>query len=121
MGVDDGGQKGSKEGLIFKIPFTKLKNKSKSLKIVKIIKNDKNSKSDKIDKIRKVRKSSKLENVKSEKVTKCKTRKVKNVKKHENPKNPKMSDKWHFLTLCEIRAAWSGTFSIPGGTTGPDS
>jgi len=29
MGVDDGGQKGSKEGLIFKIPFTKLKNKSK--------------------------------------------------------------------------------------------
>jgi len=29
MGVDDGGQKGSKEGLIFKIPFEKLKNKSK--------------------------------------------------------------------------------------------
>jgi len=29
MGVDDGGQKGSKEGLIFKIPFAKLKNKSK--------------------------------------------------------------------------------------------
>jgi len=29
MGVDDGGQKGSKEGLIFKIPFSKLKNKSK--------------------------------------------------------------------------------------------
>jgi len=28
--VDDGGQKGSKEGLIFKIPFTKLKNKSKT-------------------------------------------------------------------------------------------
>jgi len=26
MGVDDGGQKWSKEGLIFKIPFTKLKN-----------------------------------------------------------------------------------------------
>jgi len=30
MGVDDGGQKGSKEGLIFKIPFQKLKNKSNS-------------------------------------------------------------------------------------------
>ena len=30
-----------------------------------------------------------------------------------------MSLKWHFLTLCEIRAAWLGTFSIPGGTTGP--
>jgi len=29
MGVDDGGQKGSKEGLIFKIPFEKSKNKSK--------------------------------------------------------------------------------------------
>jgi len=29
MGVDDGGQKWSKEGLIFKIPFEKLKNKSK--------------------------------------------------------------------------------------------
>ena len=29
MGVDDGGQKWSKEGLIFKIPFQKLKNKSK--------------------------------------------------------------------------------------------
>jgi len=29
MGVDDGGQKGSKEGLIFKIPFQKFKNKSK--------------------------------------------------------------------------------------------
>jgi len=26
MGVDDGGQKWSKEGLIFKIPFEKLKN-----------------------------------------------------------------------------------------------
>jgi len=26
MGVDDGGQKGSKEGLIFTIPFEKLKN-----------------------------------------------------------------------------------------------
>jgi len=53
MGVDDGGQKGSKEGLIFKIPFTKFKNKSKSIKIVKIDKNDKIRKSVKIDKIRK--------------------------------------------------------------------
>ena len=31
----------------------------------------------------------------------------------------KMSDKWPKSTLCEIRAAWSGVFSIPGGTTGP--
>jgi len=54
MGVDDGGQKWSKEGLIFKIPFQKLKNKSKSLKNVKMLKNDKTQKSSKIDKIRKV-------------------------------------------------------------------
>jgi len=31
----------------------------------------------------------------------------------------KMSLKWPKSTLCEIRAAWSGVFSIPGGTTGP--
>jgi len=53
MGVDDGGQKWSKEGLIFKIPFQKLKNKSKSLKSVKMMKNGKTQKSVKIDKIRK--------------------------------------------------------------------
>jgi len=29
MGVDDGGQKWSKEGLIFKIPYAKLKNTKK--------------------------------------------------------------------------------------------
>jgi len=32
---------------------------------------------------------------------------------------PKMSDKWAKSTLCDFRAAWSGVFSIPGGTTGP--
>jgi len=31
----------------------------------------------------------------------------------------KMSDKWPKLTLCVFRAAWSGRFSVPGGTTGP--
>jgi len=31
----------------------------------------------------------------------------------------KMSLKWPKTALCEIRAAWSGVFSIPGGTTGP--
>jgi len=60
MGVDDGGQKGSKEGLIFKIPFSKLENKSKHEKNVKIIKIDKIRKSSKIDKIRKVKKVTKL-------------------------------------------------------------
>jgi len=56
MGVDDGGQKWSKEGLIFKIPFQKLKNKLKLLKSVKMSKNDKTQKSDKIDKTEKVEK-----------------------------------------------------------------
>jgi len=56
MGVDDGGQKGSKEGLIFKIPFAKLKNKSKSIKNMKMSKNDKIRKSVKIEKIRKTQK-----------------------------------------------------------------
>jgi len=59
MGVDDGGQKWSKEGLIFKIPFTKLKNKSKSIKNVKIDKNSKMQKTSKIDKTEKVTKSTK--------------------------------------------------------------
>jgi len=68
-----------------------------------------------------VTKTQKQENQKSSKSEKCKIRKVKNVKNRENPKNPKMSDKWHFLTLCVFRAAWSGRFSVPGGTTGPDS
>ena len=64
MGVDDGGQKGSKEGLIFKIPFSKLENKSKYEKNVKIIK---------IMKMQKTLKNSKIEKV--TKVTKCKIRK----------------------------------------------
>ena len=41
------------------------------------------------------------------------------MKKWPPLKKAKMSLKWHFLTLCEIRAAWLGAFSIPGGTTGP--
>jgi len=72
-------------------------------------------------KIIKTQKSTKSENAKTKKSEKAENEKVKNVKNRENPKMAKMSDKWHFLTLCEIRAAWSGTFSIPGGTTGPDS
>jgi len=32
------------------------------------------------------------------------------VKNRPPPKNPKMSLKWPKSTLCEIRAAWSGTF-----------
>jgi len=41
------------------------------------------------------------------------------TKNDPTPKMAKMSDKWSKSTLCEIRAAWSGVFSIPGGTTGP--
>ena len=35
------------------------------------------------------------------------------------PKMAKMSLKWPKSTLCEFRAAWSGVFWVPGGTTGP--
>ena len=34
-------------------------------------------------------------------------------------KKAKMSLKWPKSPLCVFRAAWSGVFSIPGGTTGP--
>jgi len=30
-----------------------------------------------------------------------------------------MSDKWAKSTVCVFRAAWLGTFWVPGGTTGP--
>ena len=72
---------------------------------VKNVKSDKNTKTRKS----KIIKNDKMQNQKSEKMTKNGT----------PPKNPKMSDKWHFFTLCVFRAAWLGTFSIPGGTTGP--
>ena len=73
MGVGNRQEKGSKEGLIFKIPFEKLKNKSKSLKNVKSDKNSKTQKTSKIIKIEKVTKVTKPENGKSEKVTKWKS------------------------------------------------
>ena len=84
------------------------------------MKNDKTQKVSKIKKIRKVTKSRKVKNVNHEKVTKCKSENdQKSVKNAHPPKNPKMSDKWPKSTLCEIRAAWSGVFWVPGGTTGP--
>jgi len=46
--------------------------------------------------------------------------KVKKMTKNDPPlKKAKMSLKWPKSTLCEIRAAWSGVFWVPGGTTGP--
>jgi len=77
---------------------------------MKNTKNGKNGKSSKSQKC-KIIKSVKTQNQKSDK---------KSVKKWPTPKMPKMSLKWPKSTLCEIRAAWLGTFSIPGGTTGPD-
>jgi len=76
---------------------------------VKKSKNDENAKSSKLRKCKKW-KSDKSENTKSDK---------KSVKKWGGSKKAKMSLKWPKSTLCEIRAAWSGRFSIPGGTTGP--
>jgi len=86
-----------------------------------MLKIDKTQKVTKIDKTEKVKKVTKSKSGKSEKVIKLKSMKSdeKSVKNRPPPKNPKMSLKWPKLTLCEIRAAWSGVFSIPGGTTGP--
>ena len=89
----------------------------------------------KCQKMTKIIKTQKQEKVKKYKNTKSdKTQKIKIIKKWQNwkvkndeksvknrppLKNPKMSDKWPKVTLCEIRAAWSGVFWVPGGTTGP--
>ena len=84
-------------------------------------KNAKVRKSDKIEKIKKHQNWQNTKSVKVEKVTKLKSTKndQKSVKKWPPLKNPKMSLKWAKSTLCEIRAAWLGTFWVPGGTTGP--
>ena len=89
-------------------------------------KNDQKSQNTKSDKIKKMQKHKKHENVENEnhqKVTKSKSWKSdqKSVKKWPPLKKAKMSLKWPKSTLCEFRAAWSGTFWVPGGTTGPDS
>jgi len=121
MGVDVGAKNRSKEGLIFKIPFTKLKNTKNHSKTWKT---QKSTKSEKVLKIRKTEKQKKWQNVKSEKVKKWQNwnhqKMTKKVSKIDPPlKKAKMSLKWPKLTLCEIRAAWSGVFWVPGGTTGP--
>jgi len=90
----------------------------------KMIKNQQkpeNAKSSKIRKSRKCKKWQKRENQNHQKVTKLKSTKndKKSVKNRPPPKKGKMSLKWPKSTLCVFRAAWSGVFSIPGGTTGP--
>jgi len=86
-------------------------------KMIKIIKTQKVIKS---------RKQKKWQNTKSDKIKNHQNTKIRKVKKWQKMiknwpplKKAKMSLKWHFLTLCEIRAAWLGTFWVPGGTTGP--
>ena len=97
------------------------KNWSSTWKTTKIDQKSSKHKNSKIDKIRKTEKVTKPEKWKSEKVTKLKMIKMikKSVKNRPLPKNPKMSLKWPKSTLCEFRAAWSGVFWVPGGTTGP--
>jgi len=89
--------------------------------MTKIDQNSRNAKSDKIKKTEKVKKSTKQKNGKREKVIKLKSTKKhkKSVKNWPPLKKAKMSLKWAKSTLCVFRAAWSGVFSIPGGTTGP--
>ena len=78
-------------------------------------------KSDKSEKMEKVKKWQKQENENHEKVIKLKSIKndKKKMKKWPPLKKAKMSLKWAKSTVCVFRAAWSGVFSIPGGTTGP--
>jgi len=81
----------------------------KSEKVTKITKSRKHKKWQN-HKIRKVKKVIKWKSLKSDK---------KSVKNRPPPKMAKMSLKWPKSTLCVFRAAWSGTFWVPGGTTGP--
>jgi len=74
----------------------------------------------------KLTKSEKWKSDKNQKTRKCKIDKIRKVKKWQKwwkkwppLKMAKMSDKWPKTALCEIRAAWSGVFWVPGGTTGP--
>jgi len=83
----------------------------------------KNQQNTKMLKSRKVKKVKKWQNAKTQKQEKWENEKVKKCEKRSKndtpPKMAKMSLKWPKSTLCEIRAAWSGVFSIPGGTTWP--
>jgi len=109
--------------VIIEAPNLTTKSDQKSSQTWKMTKNDQNHqniKSDKIKKTEKVIKTEKPENQKSSKCRKWKSEKHQKWSKIDPPlKKAKMSLKWPKSTLCEIRAAWSGVFSIPGGTTGP--
>jgi len=103
-----------------KLDTKMIKNSSQQEKLTKNDQKSTKHKNRKTDKIKKVIKSTKSKNTKVTKVRNQKSEKHKKMTKNAPPlKKAKMSLKWHFLTLCEIRAAWLGDFSIPGGTTGP--
>jgi len=88
--------------------------------VTKIDKKWQSSKSEKMTKIKKHEKWQKQKNVKTQNHQNAKSEKHEKWWKKWPPlKMAKMSLKWPKSTLCEIRAAWSGVFSIPGGTTGP--
>ena len=99
-----------------------IKNHPQQEKVTKSVKNQES------EKVTKSEKAKKWQNTKNDKMQKVKKWQNQNHEKHKkwskiDPplKKAKMSLKWSKSTLCEIRAAWSGVFSIPGGTTGPDS
>ena len=97
-----------------------IKNWSSTLKSTKKCQNSSKQKNRKNQKTRKSEKVIKSKNQNNQKVRNQKSEKHEKWSKNAPPlKKAKMSDKWHFLTLCVFRAAWLGTFSIPGGTTGP--
>jgi len=97
------------------------KNWSTPRKMTKNDQKSRNVKSEKIKKMEKVKKWQNWENENHEKVIKFKSLKndKKSVKKWPPLKKAKMSLKWAKSTLCDFRAAWSGVFWVPGGTTGP--
>jgi len=89
-------------------------------KVTKIDKNQQNRKTPKSRKSTKHKKWQKQENVKTQKQENQKSEKHQKWSKNAPPlKMAKMSLKWPKTALCEIRAAWSGVFWVPGGTTGP--
>jgi len=97
------------------------KNWSSTWKTTKKCQKSRKWKSDKIKKMKKVKKWQNAENQNHEKVIKLKSLKndKKMIKNWPPPKKAKMSLKWPKSTVCVFRAAWSGTFWVPGGTTGP--
>jgi len=114
------GKRGQKRALSLRYPSRNWKINQKHKKVWKTSKSWKVKKWQKSTKLKKWQNQEKW---KMQKWEKCKIRKVKKWQKWSKKWPPlkmaKMSLKWSKSTLCEIRAAWSGVFWVPGGTTGP--